>query len=54
MPCKASSGYDDISNSLLKPIKTAILTPLSIIFNLSLKEGIFPESMKLADIGTTI
>ena len=48
MPNKASSGHDDISNILLKKVRTVILTPLNIIFNKSLQEGIFPDSMKLA------
>ena len=50
LPPKNSSGYDNISNKLLKKIKYSILTPLSHIFNLSLKSGIFPTEMKLAEI----
>ena len=50
MPSKASSGHDDISNILLKEIATSILTPLANIFNKSIQEGIFPDTMKLADV----
>ena len=50
LPPKNSSGYDNISNKLFKKIKYSILTPLSHIFNLSLKSGIFPTEMKLAEI----
>ena len=50
LPPKNSSGYDNISNKLLKQIKHSILTPLTHIFNLSLKNGIFPDNMKLAEI----
>ena len=50
LPMKSSSGHDNISNVLLKRLKETITTPLSIIFNKSLEEGIFPESMKLADV----
>ena len=50
LPPKNSSGYDNISNKLLKKIKYSILTPLWHIFNLSLKNGIFPNDMKLAEI----
>ena len=50
LPPKNSSGYDNISNKLLKKIKYSILTPLLHIFNLSLKNGIFPTDMKLAEI----
>ena len=47
---KPSSGYDNISNILLKRLATCLLEPLEIIFNKSLYEGVFPEKMKLADI----
>ena len=50
LPMKTSSGYDNISNVLLKKLCTSITTPLSIIFNKSLEEGAFPEDMKLADV----
>ena len=47
---KPSSGYDGINNILLKEIKDSISIPLSIIFNKSLEEGIFPNKMKQADV----
>ena len=47
---KNSSGYDDITNNLLKSIKTAISTPLEILFNISLSTGEFPDLMKLGDV----
>ena len=47
---KTSSGYDNISNVLLKDIGCYIVSPLTIIFNESLMMGIFPEVMKLADV----
>ena len=50
LPSKTSSGFDDISNTLLKRIGHNILIPLNIIFNKSLNCGIFPELMKRADI----
>ena len=50
LPSKNSSGYDMISNILLKRIKTSIIKPLSIIFNLSLVSGQFPENMKIAEV----
>ena len=49
LPNKNSSGYDDISNILLKDLCHLIKQPLSDLFNRSMSEGIFPESMKLAD-----
>ena len=48
LPNKKSSGYDNISNILLKTIKTEITRPLVTIFNLSMSTGIFPERMKNA------
>ena len=50
LPSKTSSGYDNISNVLLKDIGRYIVSPLTIIFNESLTMGIFPEVMKLADV----
>ena len=50
LPNKTSKGHDDISNVLLKRIKTAVSGPLSIIFNKSIQEGIFPTLMKYVDV----
>ena len=47
---KKSSGYDKINNILLKKISDGILLPLTEVMNKSLKEGIFPEKMKHADV----
>ena len=46
---KDSSGHDGISNKILKGITNSISHPLSIIFNKSMEEGIFPSEMKKAD-----
>ena len=50
LPAKNSSGYDNISNKLLKNIKYSIIHPLLHIFNLSLKLGVFPDAMKVSEI----
>ena len=50
LPAKNSSGYDNISNKLLKNIKYSIICPLLHIFNLSLRQGIFPDAMKVSEI----
>ena len=47
---KNSSGYDNLSNRLLKKLLPALIDPLTIVFNKSLAEGIFPEAMKKADV----
>ena len=46
---KNSSGHDGISNRILKGITKSIIEPLSIIFNKSMQDGVFPTEMKKAD-----
>ena len=50
LPNKTSSGYNNISNLLLKSLSRNIIIPLEIIFNKSIEEGTFPENMKKADV----
>src|SRR5215510_4712272 len=45
---KNSSGYDGISNNMLKYCVNEISKPLTYIFNLSLRTGVFPERFKHA------
>ena len=47
---KNSSGHDNLSNKLLKKLLPTIIEPLTVIFNKSLTEGVFPEAMKKADV----
>ena len=47
---KHSSGYDDISNHMLKWLHPVITEPLSIIFNQLIQQGVFPEYMKIAEV----
>ena len=47
---KLSSGYDAITNKLLKTLGDQISGPLSLIFNKSLLEGHFLNRMKSADV----
>ena len=47
---KNSSGYDNVSNVLLKDIIVHIVEPLSYIFNQSMLTGEFPNSMKLTEV----
>ena len=47
---KNSSGYDNLSNKLIKKLLPSLVEPLTIIFNKSLSEGVFPEAMKRADV----
>ena len=48
MIAKQSSGWDGISNKLIKNLKSSLITPLNILFNQSMSEGIFPNIMKTA------
>ena len=50
LPNKTSHGYDNISNVMLKVLRTSITFPLCHIFNSSLAEGTFPEWMKRAEV----
>ena len=50
LPNKKSSGYNNIDNILLKAVKNELLVPLSMIFNESISQGIFPTCMKLAEV----
>ena len=50
LPNKSSSGYDQISNVLLKKISDPILIVLSELFNESLSLGVFPTLMKHAEV----
>ena len=50
LPNKRSSGHDNIDNIMLKRLKVAIVKPLVKIFNASIKTGIFPTNMKIAEV----
>ena len=47
---KTSYGYDGLSTKLLKTVKNAILSPITIIINQMLTTGIFPENLKIAKV----
>ena len=50
MENKNSSGFDIISNKILKRLKPVILDPLTKIINLSIMLGEFPSKMKSDDV----
>ena len=50
LPNKTSSGHNQINNMLLKKLSDTISYPLTIIFNQSISQGIFPDTMKLAEV----
>ena len=45
-----SPGYDNISSSVVNQTSDIFFTPLKYIFNLSSKQGIFPENLKIAKV----
>jgi len=47
---KKSFGIDNIHPLLLKTAAFQIYRPLTFIFNISISQGIFPDSMKLAKV----
>lgn len=50
MKPKSSAGEDDISSKIIKHCKNSITVPLTEIINKSLRQGIFPNSLKLAKV----
>jgi hypothetical protein len=45
-----TAGYDDIHKSLVKQCIQLIIGPLTHIYNLSLRSGVFPDEWKLAKV----
>ena len=50
LPNKRSSGHDGINNIVLKEISEYICIPLTDLFNESMKTGVFPDVMKIAEV----
>ena len=48
LPNKTSSGWDGLSNILVKKLKMSIITPLLLVINKSISEGICLDILKLA------
>lgn len=44
---KNSSGWDEITPSVLKSFKEYMVNPLTFLINSSIEEGIFPNCLKL-------
>ena len=43
-------GFDDISPSIVKRCHENIFNPIKHVFSLSLKQGLFPENLKIARV----
>ena len=50
LPNKTSPSHNGVSNTLLKKLNKSISYPLSIIFNQSINQGVFPDLMKQAEV----
>uniref|UniRef100_A0A6P7G0C1 Uncharacterized protein LOC114336129 isoform X1 n=1 Tax=Diabrotica virgifera virgifera TaxID=50390 RepID=A0A6P7G0C1_DIAVI len=50
---KHSSGYDEISTSLIKFVSSEICLPLSFIVNTSFRQGKFPQKSKTSNCQAT-
>jgi len=50
LPNKKSVGYDNIDTALIKKISSQIAVPLMIIANKMLKDGVFPDQLKIAKV----
>lgn len=46
----SSPGFDNIPGSLFPSVQDLILKPLTHILNLSLKKGVVPDELKIAEI----
>ena len=47
---KSSHGHDEISNQMLKSLCKSVSFPLHNIFNDSIRNGVFPDMMKQAEV----
>ena len=50
LPTKSSSGHDNMSKTLLKSLSASLTYSQKLIFNQSFKSGVFPDTMKLAEV----
>ncbi len=50
MKLKNSSGHDNINSKLIKSLKNELKDPISILTNLSITNGMFPVTYKLAEV----
>ena len=45
-----TAGYDDLQPSIMKMLTKVYIKPLTYLINISIKQGIFPEELKLAKV----
>ena len=47
---KSSSGWDGLSNTMVKSLKNELYMPLTLIINQMLHTGIYPNAFKIAKV----
>ena len=50
MKSKSSTGYDNISNKLIKSAKDVLIKPLTLLMNQIIYTGEFPKQLKIAKV----
>ena len=50
MKSKSSTGYDNISNKLIKSAKDVLIKPLTLLMNQIIHTGAFPKQLKIAKV----
>ena len=50
MKSKSSTGYDNISNKLIKSAKDVLIKPLTLLMNQFIHTGEFPKQLKIAKV----
>ena len=46
----STEGYDDLQQSIMKMLTKVYIKPLTYLINISIKQGIVPEELKLAKV----
>ena len=46
----STAGYDDLQPSIMKMLTKVYIKPLTYLINISIKQGIFPEELKMAKV----
>ena len=46
----SAPGYDDIPTSVMKKCINDYIAPLTYLVNMSIKQGIFPDELKIAKV----
>ena len=50
MKSKSSTGYDNISNKLIKSARDVLIKPLTLLMNQIIHTGEFPKHLKIAKV----